>query len=396
VEHYEELISQARLRTAADLQVAISRAHEKNSLAEIEWPDDLGRFPDATLLPWIFPVAVDANALRDEILRVGQPRTVLANAANQGVLRLYCAPHVIEEVADHHVEWATDRGVSADAVWDRWQTTYLPLLRCVDVPTDLTEGEQAARLTFLATSTTRYGDPDDVPIATVAILLAAPLLSRDKAPLRAVYGKGFDHVAHAEWIDKLRAGGDLGPIGTYLYLATALATGVGSGSYHGVKTLVRRAGWPIVIAAGLASVAAYSLLVPAENKRTIKSALGTVLGALAETIGGIAELRATALAQFESLSPAAPDWAQFEKELGSDATLTRACMHTLARSPRSTLSAVELSDQLRGRLSGTPRGPAKVRHALRNSPAFDQPTPGRFQLGAAVVHRGPGTAASVV
>lgn len=393
MEHCEKLVSRARLVTAADLQAAITRAHEQNSLAEIEWPDDLGRFPDAKLLPWIFPVAVDANALRDEILRVGKPRTVLANAASQGVLRLYCAPHVIEDVSDHYVEWATERGVPADSVWHLWQSTYLPLLHCVDVPTDLTEGEQAARLTFLATSTTSDGDPDDVPIATLAILLAAPLLSRDKAPLRAVYGEGFDHLAHAKWIDKLRAGGNLGPIGTYLHVATALAAGLGNGSYHVVKSLVLRAGWPIVIAAGLASVAAYSLLVPAENKRTTNSALGTVLGVLAKTIGGIAELRAAALAQFESLSPAAPDWAQFEAGLGSDAALTRACMHTLARSPRSTLSAVELSDQLRGRLSGTPCGPAKVRAVLRHSPAFDQTTRGRFQLGTALVHSGSNAAA---
>jgi predicted nucleic acid-binding protein len=383
---YEEMLRRAAERTAR-LRVAINSVHQQDLLAGIKWPDDHGRFPDAPLHPWIFPIVVDANALRDEILRVGQPRTVLANAANQGVLRLYCAAHVIKEVTDHYGQWATDKGVPAAAVCDRWRTTYLPLLRCVEVPSDLTGGEQAERLAFLASSPSRYGDPDDVPSATLAILLAAPLLSRDKGPLRAVYGEGFDHVGHGRWIDKLRAGGDLGPIGGYLQGATAIITGVGTASYYGLNAVVRRAGWQNSIAAGLAGAAAYTVMVRAETKRSIRMALGKLLGALAEALGGMAELRAAALAQFESLSPAAPDWAQVQDELGGDATLTRACMHNLARSPRGMLSAGELSDQLRGQLPGTPCGPAKVRQALRNSPAFAQPTPGRFQLGAALIRR---------
>ena len=394
--HDEELASSALPVTVADLQAAIARAHEQNSLTEIEWPDDLGRFPDASLLPWIFPVAVDANALRDEILRVGKPRTILANAASQGVLRLDRAPHVIDEVFDHYIEWATDRGVPAASVWQRWQSTYLPLLRCVDVPAGLTEGEQSARITFLATSTTRYGDPDDVPIATLAILMAAPLLSRDKAPLRAVYGDGFDHVAHAKWIDKLRAGGgDLGAISSYLHAATALAAGVGIGSYYGVKSLVARIGWPMAIAVTLAGAAAFSLLVPVENKRSSSrlsgrfSGLDVLPAELPRQSAGWASFAPPQRPRSNRCHQRHPTGHSSRRRLAATRrspepayTLSRVAPE--ARSAPSNL-VTSCADDYPARLAGRPRF---ARRQLRSSPAFDQPTPGRLQLGKARVRRG--------
>ncbi len=90
--------------------------------SDIGGPDESGTFPWS----WFPPagvVVVDANALRSDVLygcRKGR-RTTLVTAANEGLLRLYAAAHVVEEVAEHYVRWAADGPVSASAFWQRWQ-----------------------------------------------------------------------------------------------------------------------------------------------------------------------------------------------------------------------------------------------------------------------------------
>ena len=70
--------------------------HKSSAVASIRFPDPHGAFPgDILLRPP--PVVVDANVLRNDILhacRTGQ-RTVLVTAANAGLLRLFCAEHVL-------------------------------------------------------------------------------------------------------------------------------------------------------------------------------------------------------------------------------------------------------------------------------------------------------------
>jgi hypothetical protein len=53
-------------------------------------------------------------------------------------------------------------------------------------------------------------------------VLNAALLSKDKAPGRAVYGETHDHVAHAQWRGELSAVGDLGPLGRLVHALNAL------------------------------------------------------------------------------------------------------------------------------------------------------------------------------
>jgi hypothetical protein len=99
-----------------------------------------GAFPGGILLrpP---PVVVDANVLRNDILRAcrtGQ-RTVLVTAANAGLLRLFCARHVYDEVIDHSGDWTVGGPVTRDAFLRRWLLEYLPLIRVVPVG----KGQQA-------------------------------------------------------------------------------------------------------------------------------------------------------------------------------------------------------------------------------------------------------------
>ena len=78
---------------------------------------------------------VDANVLRNDILRAcrtGQ-RTVLVTAANAGLLRLFCARHVYDEVIEHSGDWTVGGLVTRDAFLRRWLLEYLPLIRVVPV-----------------------------------------------------------------------------------------------------------------------------------------------------------------------------------------------------------------------------------------------------------------------
>jgi hypothetical protein len=58
-----------------------------------------------------------------------------------------------------------------------------------------------------------------------------------------------------------------------------------------------------------------------------------------------------------------------------------ACLHTLARSPRCNLSAVELTKELP--YLGIAQGEAKVRQVLRDAGLFTEVWRGRWQVGHA-------------
>ncbi len=110
----------------------VTEMHKSSAIAPIRFPDSPGAFPgDVLLCPP--PVVVDANVLRNDIrraCRTGQ-RTVLVTAANAGLLRLFCAEHVYQEVIEHSGDWTAGGPVSRDAFLRRWLLEYLPLIRVV-------------------------------------------------------------------------------------------------------------------------------------------------------------------------------------------------------------------------------------------------------------------------
>jgi hypothetical protein len=163
-----------------------------------------------------------------------------------------------------------------------------------------------------------------------------------------------------------------------------LSAGIGVGGYEGVRALARRISWPWLILGGLAVAGTLNLLVSTDKKRRVQSALGTGLMAATRSAVEVTQLHTTARRQFESLSPSQPAWANVVAQCDADAALARACLHSLARSPRSDLSAAELSQQLGFHLE-SPHGETKVRMTLRELPCFDQPYRGRFQLGRALL-----------
>jgi predicted nucleic acid-binding protein len=172
----------------AQLREVLRAGHLANASEPIAGVADDGAFLDS--LPWGSagqPVVVDANWLRNDLLRffLRQEQTIMLTAANSGLLRLYCARHVLDEVDEHHATWALAKDLPAADVLHSWRQNYLPLLRRVDPPIGLLTADEQARIDVL-----HVRDPDDVPSATLALLLQAPLVSGDKRLTQAVYGSG--------------------------------------------------------------------------------------------------------------------------------------------------------------------------------------------------------------
>ncbi|MEU7611133.1 PIN domain-containing protein [Micromonospora sp. NPDC049204] len=370
----------------------LKQAHRRNSASPVSIPDERGRFAPA-MLPEVFPVVVDANALRDDLLRVaaGKGRTLMLNAANSGVLRLFCAPHVVKEIEQHLEEWSAQKRLEPAAVRAAWRGDVAPLLRCVQVPDGLTTPIEQRRLDFLTqpSDASDYCDPDDVPTATLAILLNAALLSRDRAPLRAVYGEQHDHLAHAQWLDELRAVGDLGPLGGLIGALNALLGVAADGLLHGVFATARRVPWPWLVVGALATVGTIRYLVAPETRHRLQTVLGTSLSSVSAAVAEVLAHREDAKRQFAALLPVQPDWPEVTEHRNPAATLTRACLHHLARSPQSDLSAKETTELLR-RTGDVAAGEARVRSTLRRVDAFGEPYRGRFQVGGVVSPQGAG------
>jgi hypothetical protein len=269
-----------------------------------------------------------------------------------------------------------------EAVRNAWESDLAPLLRRVDVPDGLATVAEQQRLDYLGLppETSKYCDPDDVPTATLALLLNAPLLSRDKAPLRSVYGEPFDHVAHAQWLDQLRAVGDLGPLGRFAGAIDSILGLAASGAFQAGTAAARRVPWPWLVVGAVAAAGAFHYAVKPETRQRVQAGLGAGLVSVGETVVEVVSAREAARRQFESLLPVQADWSEVADRRGDEATLARASLYHLARSPQSNLSAAELAAALR-LTDGFPRGEAKVRATLRREDAFNEPYRGRFQVG---------------
>lgn len=107
------------------------------------------------------PLVVDANWLRSDLLRsyARRQQTVMLTAANHGLVRLYCAPHVLDEVDEHYAEWATGKDLPAAEVLGAWRRDYLPLLRRVDPPAGLLSAAEQARIDLLESRDADDGGP---------------------------------------------------------------------------------------------------------------------------------------------------------------------------------------------------------------------------------------------
>jgi hypothetical protein len=357
------------------LRGMVTDMHKYSAVAPIRFPGPQGAFPgDILLRPP--PVVIDANILRNDIrraCRTGQ-RTVLVTAANAGLIRLFCAQHVYDEVIEHSGEWTATGPVTRDDFLRTWLLEYLPLIRVVPIG----EGHLAwlapaelARVRHLAQP---GQDRDDVPSAVLALLLGAFFLSGDAKPLRAVYGDA-DLSGHQEWVSILKAGGDAGQLGKTLTLAVNLTALVGQGVASGARRIAATSPW-ILVAAGLGATLWY-LNRPASTRQRVAFVAKSVLTCALSAAVVYQEVQD----QFTSAAPKIPGWESLAADLPPAAVLGRACLHTLARSLGCDRSAAELAAELP--YLGVAQGEVKVRQILRSAGPFTEVWRGRWQAGRA-------------
>ena len=354
----------------------VADMHKDSADAPIRFPGPQGAFPEDILLrpP---PVVVDANILRNDIRRAcrkGQ-RTVLVTAANAGLIRLFCARHVHDEVIEHSGEWTATGPVTRDDFLRAWLLEYLPLIRVVPIGDEHLAWLGPAELARVRHLAQPGQDPDDVPSAVLALLLEAFFLSGDGKALRAVYGDA-DLSGHQAWVDILKAGGDAGQLGKTLTLAANLTALAGQGMASGARRIAAATSPWVLVAAGLGAAWWYWNR-PASTRQQVTSVAKYVLTCALSAAVVYQEVQG----QFTSAAPKIPGWESLAADLPPAAVLGRACLHTLARNTGCDRSAAELTAELPH--LGVAQGEAKVRQVLRDGGPFTEVWRGRWQAGHA-------------
>ena len=347
--------------------------------APIRYPDDHGAFPIAEwpMLGYLVPpIVVDANVLRNDILYscCKDHRTTLVTATNAGFLRMFCAEHVIEEVNEHSQRWAREGGIDGALFLDRWQGEYLPLLRCVDVPSGLLTESEAGEIARLERI-----DPDDVPSATLARLLGAFYLSEDKTALEAVYGPELDFKIHHAWVDAIRYGSNSAQIAGVSQTALIVPAILGEGLFGAGRFLYSKSPWLFV--GTILVIGGFGYLAWRSEQDKVKGALASLadgLLAIGETVTAFRNYALRCQDAFLRVFPIVPNWQDMLGSLDGDQVLVRHCLHSLAREPRGHLSAAEMHEGIPFYVKGQQN---TVRKALREYPCFQEVRRGRWQVG---------------
>lgn len=367
--HPGEPLTDVFRRVLTDSHVARSKAPLRVPLANGAFPSDL--------LANVQPVVPDANVLRNDVIyacRSGT-RTVLVNIANAGLLRLFCARHVLDEVSEHAAEWAEGAKIPVEQFLTQWEREYLPFVRVLDasIPSEWLSPDESRRMAALAEI-----DPDDVPSASLALALGGFYLSQDKTALRAVYGDGIDPERHAAWVDLLKAGGDAGQLAELGQVATGLVSAAVSGMAGGAARLLESAGPVGAVCLGMLSVLLLAN-VPPKVRQRVWSGARVTLGSFAHLLAVYEE----AHRRFATVTPGTPKWAELALTNEPTAVLARACLHVVSRSGIGDRSAAEITATLPP--LGIAQGEAKVREVLRSHGCFTEPWRGRWQVGGVAV-----------
>ena len=333
--------------------------------------DDHGLFPPASALtPSVRPVVVDANWLRDDILRVcrSDRATVLITCATEAFLRPFAAPHVMLEVEEHAREWSSQAGVPVELFLRVWTQIHGSLLRVAEPDLRLLTEAERYRIEVL-----RSVDADDVPTAALAISLQAPLVSTDSHAVTAVYGSQQADRGRDRLLSLLAEGGTSAQLGQ-MSAAAATATGlVGMGVVSLGKLTVR---WPVgaLLAAG-AMAAGY---IVRDRWWNPVAAVAREVGQLA---GAVAVVGREASEVLAAETPLVASWAEMVGQLPRRDAVARAVVCGLARCGRGHLSAHELAGRLPLAFGGVSE--TTVRSQLRSlAPGLvTEVCRGRWQVG---------------
>jgi hypothetical protein len=297
-------------------------------------------------------------------------------------LRPFCAEHVAEELDRHLPEWIGDL-IDPSEGRRLFERHYLRQLRVVSVPTGLLLPDDAAR-----TAALRATGSKDWPTATLALLLNAPVLTHDRALLRAVYGDSADVAALAEWLGIALAGRVMGETDMQAWAVSATGELTIRGGVAAGEALVRLfLRLPLYVQLLIIGAVVGGVIVARKPLSDAARAAG-IAGKqflsenLLPVLTAIATEREVAAEMLLAASPSGGDgWTvglPMLPDLPEAVALTRVCLYALARShPRS---AAALSRDLPSNL-GILCGAAKVRAVLYGQRCFHPLGRGRFQVG---------------
>jgi predicted nucleic acid-binding protein len=356
----------------------IDETHERNRSAEIVRPDPYGAFPGSWLNGLLrgesLLVVPDTHVLLGDIGRFFKTgrRTVLVSAANSGALRLFCAQHVHDEVYRHSEEWAPKYRATRSEYLDLLAREYLPLMRTIDggdLPADLLAPSERARIDAL-------GESKDVPSVTLALALGAFYLTKDRAARRAAYVVDATPEDLDKWLDTIIDGGQADEL-EKMIVAALTVPGVAIGGAAWLAGSLAKTS-PFVYLP-LAGAAAYLLSrISAETYKKVGRGLGEFGHFLSEIYRPYAE----ALERFRAMAPPIPTWVELAETNDRKLVLARACLHRLARTPRSLMTAAELSREPWDVPVG--HDAQLVRETLRAFGCFVEPSRGHWQVGHVV------------
>jgi hypothetical protein len=293
--------------------------------------------------------------------------------ANSRTFRLYCAKHVLQEVLEHSERWAFECRVSHDAFLECWEREFLPLLRLVETRSlrELLSPKERERIDQLP-------DQDDAPSAMLALTIGAFFLTEDGDARFAVYGVDANSEERRRWLAPLMSGGDAAELWKFILTATAVPTLTMGGIWKLGRWLYERSPW--TLGAAVASAMFLAMRISRENYRRI----GEVFWQLSTYfVDGIIVPYNQSIERFNTMAPPIPSWADMVTTNERDAVLSRACLHQLARSRKSPMSARQLATELR--TLGIGQGEKRVREILRRGNCFFEPYNGQWQLGRAII-----------
>jgi predicted nucleic acid-binding protein len=363
----------------ARVRETLRPGHLAGATDPITGVDANGCFLDPLLWTAGPPVVVDANWLRNDLLYCcsHQRQTVMLTAANRGLVRLYCAQHVLDEVVEHHADWARTKNLPPAEVLDRWTRDYLPLLRLVDPPAGLLQPAEQARIDLLHSQ-----DPDDVPSATLAILLQAPLISSDKRPTRAVYGPGAAVRQQAELRELFQVAGDTVQLREMATTAALLPYAGGSALLRATFHSARRAPALTLLSAG-----ALALWLARGTARPAWQRIGKAAGRGFELAGRLVAVHQIWQARVQAAAPEMSPWDQLASSLPARPLLTRALIRTLAYAPSSQRTVAELIAALPSLPVASGQRPTRDVLRTHHGAVFQEFPRGRWQLGRSPVIR---------
>jgi hypothetical protein len=177
-------------------------------------------------------------------------------------------------------------------------------------------------------------------------------------------------------VNILKAGGDTGQLGKTFTLAVNITALVGHGLASGARRIAAATSPWALVAAG-AGAAWWYLSRPASTRQRAASVAESILTGVLGAAIAYQEVQD----QFTRAAPKTPGWATLAAGLPPAAVLGRACLHTLARSPRCDRSAAELTADLP--YLGVAQGEAKIRQILHDAGPFTEVWRGRWQTGHA-------------